>query len=397
MDMEKLISDHLAYACGVAKKFLPQARAFGLESEEVFAQARLATVEAAWAWARNRDGRGEFKSYLAVVVNRVVREFVREYRLQLTANNYDNSIAALIFKKARERGARVADLDVDALAAIKADIERSGRRIASLQRLLEIRDACASTQVSLDAPVVADETRTTMGELIALPESEVDGRAWRMNPEQLLIAREESKAANRYRRSPEKERQLFYAWVDWLPKLERQVMYHMYIYPWRSGEAWRSPERVRKDGERGSKLSKLSAEEIAHIAEGAISTLRSFARGDFSKADFEFVVSKLPKPLVQQFVDREIEDPFEKAVLEYGLIREYEFTVRGRTGKPYRTKGKMGVAWIARRWKTRLEKRLGRSLTKEEAQEYVRETQRRLYRKLAVQTGIAPPAVLDTF
>ncbi len=385
MELERFIEVHLPYAYAVGNRV-----GRTLDRDERDSVVHLALAEAAWAWVRKpATERGEFKFYLARIVERLVREASTKSRRQTSRNPKDGQIARLMVEFADVRQKRAEALEQGELAEL-AEVVRAKGIPVSLDRLRATQVGFADTEQSLDCPIYDGEA--TYADTIT------DRLAWRLDPEELLIAKEEREGKKADRTpSLDRQRQLLASWIGWLPKRQRQVWsWHL-----QTGRWYRPPFRhlcSRKYGGThgtGGGLA-ITPEEAACRYDGGMVMLRAFARGDFTQASFEEVVRRVPTPLIERFITT-LDDPLAQYVVKMRLLTTYKSKVDKGDGRVYCSKLRPTLSTVARVWRQRLSQRVGRELTREESVELVRIAFERACRQLAVTVGIAPPDVLKKF
>lgn len=379
-EVHDLITDHIPYAYGCAAKFFRWAATVGVDREEVRSEARLGLVEAAARWRKEK--KGEFKSYLGATVEGRIREFLHKNSQSMALNR---NLRGRIWKVARNLGKEVAQLSPEQIAMAAKLL---GTTEETLRAVWERRVA---GEISLDSRV-GDADGQKWGEILTMPMAEVDGRVFYMTPEAILIANQEAKVNNRFRKSPEVERKLLYSWLEFLPKTYAQVLRHRYMYVTRqnSMNSYHSICSKRHGGTSVAGLA-MSPKQAEAIEAEALAMLRRFARGDFTGADFTYVVKRVPKPLVERYIEN-LDDGVAKMALEYRLIKSYSATHRSSDETPgyvsYGMRGSLTV--VARVWRKRLSAQLGRELSKQEAETEVRQRYAKACKALAIQVGIAP-------
>ena len=285
MDIQK----HIAYACACAKKYLGVASRVGLDADDVFAEARLALVEAASRWEAEKRDEGEFHPYLAAQVQGRVRWILSQ---ATGLNKHGASLRGRLVRFAESLKKSVGDLS-------DSDIAKAAKELGASEDTLRSawERSVRRHNVSLDAPVGDDADSASLGEMFSFPAEKVDGRMYYMTPEQLLISRDEAKVRNRFRQDPEVEHELLYFWLGFIPKRHAQVLRHRYLYHGRRQPyPYRSICSKRYGGVAKSSGLAMSPEEAKAIEAEAIATLREFARGDFSSADFTEAVRMCPRP-----------------------------------------------------------------------------------------------------
>lgn len=361
-EIEGLVRENLTYAYGCAKEFFRQAMALGIDKEEVRAEARLALVEAATRYVENPGD--QFRAYLAKTVDGRVKRFFAE-NSSLIGLKRSGPLRGSLWYAAKEMGKEVKSLTPEDIAVVANLIGTTVETLYAVWARTTTRD------VSFDE---VPEEGHALSETFILPAEEIDGRAYRMTPEEILLREEEKKIKTR-RKSPEMEHLLLHSWLEFLPKEYAQVLRHRWLYPTRQNLSEPYPYRsfcneryggTQKDG--GLSMSPERAKEI----EGeAIEMLRRFARGDFVGADFSQVLKRVPKPLVKRFIE-ELKDGATVMAIEYRIIESWSLKI------------------VARVWRKRLSSQLGRELSKEEAEKEVSARFVQACANLATKLGVAP-------
>lgn len=382
--VRELIAAHILYAYGCAAKFFRWAAAVGIDRDDVKAEARLALTEAATRWFKVGEGEN-FKPYLAKTINNRVRAFLHN-NSQSVGLGRNRHLRGMIWKVA-------ADMAKEINRMTPEEIAMAAKLLGTSEGVLRaVWERCVAGEVSLDSHV-GDPDGQKWGEILTLPQEEVDGRAFYMTPEQILIAKEEAKANNRFRKSPEVERKLLHSWLEFLPKTYSQVLRHRYLYhvrqQSRSAYAFRSLCSKRHGGTASDAGLGMTPAQAEAIEAEALAMLRRFARGDFAGADFTHVVRRVPKPLVERFM-QDLDDGCAKMAMEYRLLKSYSALTRSR-GREYMSHDMRGsLKVVARVWRKRLSAQMGRELSKQEAEAEVRQRFAKACKALAIQVGIAP-------
>lgn len=380
----------MRYALAVASKFFRRAEIIGVPLDDVRSEALLAFSEAKNRWEQQygteEDG---FKGYLGATVEGHIRGLLgRELPVSLGSHKGKKG---QLWKIMRDAGK-------DMYSLTKTDLTwAAGLLGISLDSAAALWRLSIATTESFDDTVDGTDDGRKLAEVIAFSEEETDGRPWRLNPEQILLLREERRTPEVPDMPLEDQQKFLYSWMEFLPETHKQVLMHRYIRPTEKKDGSRKPAPYetfcfakyggnRKDRSGGLALSPATAREIDLEA---IEMLREFARGKFSRADFTRCVERVPELLVRMFMEEQT-DGCTRAAVEYRLLKKYSLTQKGPNGKEYTCETRGSLKTVARVWRKRLSGELGRGLTKEEAEMEVERRYKAACKALAKKAGIAP-------
>ena len=380
MEMEEEILLRYAYAC--ATKFFSWATQVGVAHDDVKGEAAVAVSEFI---LRKKEAIEYPRAYLATMINTRCQKFLAN-NSQSTGLGKNYRMRGLLWKAACEMGKEIDKFN-------SSDITTAANLLGVSEDIFHaVWNRRVMKDIPLDAPSFADSDSRTIGDMFRLPKEEIDGRAYRMTPEELLLKKEEK--INSFRKSPEEERKLLYSWIEFLPKNYEQILRHRYLYPSRQyGVRSFSSVCDKRHGGKSPKGLAMSPSKASEVESEAIEMLRQFARGNFSGADFTRVVERVPRPLIERFVE-DVSDDATKMALRYRLLTKYSVEHKNKGGSTkYTSSGVRGsLKVVARGWRKRLSRQLGCDLTKQEAEEEIVRRFGEACRELALQAGIASPS-----